>query len=217
MNETKPIDLSNCSPEELEAALAKSRKKAAKKREAEKLAYEEARDDDMAEIIKEARELSGRLFVLKQLCHAKMEKQEEALKNYGSIKKSSKGGFTLKNSDDSYRITRRRDTKPSWDERSEKAIELLKDFLLDTVKKRDVKLYEILMSFLEKNAKGDLEYSRVMDLIKHEDKFDDARWHEGLQLIKESYSNHLRAYGYDFKVKKASGDFERIVLNFSSL
>jgi hypothetical protein len=146
-----------------------------------------------------------------------MDKHSEKLAGYGKIRGNSKGGFSITNSDDTMRITRRRDTEPVWDERSTKAIELIKDFLSDTIKKRDLKLYEILIGFLERNEKGDLEYNRVMDLYKHEDKFDDPRWKEGLRLIKESYSNHLKGFGYEFKIKNESGKWENLLLNFSSL
>ncbi|NDG53898.1 MAG: DUF3164 family protein, partial [Flavobacteriia bacterium] len=118
------------------------------------------------------------------------------LSEYGKIRSNSKGGFSVTDKNDTMRVTRRRDTEPVWDERSGKAVELIKEFLGDAIKKRDIKMYEILMSFLERNANGDLEYGRVMDLYKHEDKFDDPRWKEGLKLIKESFSNHLKGYGY---------------------
>ena len=73
------------------------------------------------------------------------------------------------------------------------------------------------MGFLEKNKAGDLEYSDVMNLYKHETEFDDLRWKEGLRLIKESYSNHLKGFGYEFKLKQADGKWQNLYLNFSSL
>jgi ribosomal protein L31E len=145
-----------------------------------------------------------------------MENQALKLAEYGKIRGNSKGGFTVTNSDDTMRITRRRDTEPAWDERSTKAVQLIKDFLSDTIKKRDVKLYEILIGFLEKNGKGDLEYSSVMNLYSHEDKFEE-RWKEGLRLIKQSFSNHFKGYGYEFKFKEEDGKWQNIILNFSSL
>ena len=73
------------------------------------------------------------------------------------------------------------------------------------------------MGFLEKNQDGDLEYSDVMNLYKHENEFNDPRWKEGLKLIKESFSNHLKGYGYEFKVKADDGKWQKLYLNFSSL
>ena len=63
-----------------------------------------------------------------------MEKHREKLNEYGKIRSNSKGGFSLMHSDKTIRIKRRRDTQPTWDERSTKALELIHAFLYDTVK-----------------------------------------------------------------------------------
>ena len=62
-----------------------------------------------------------------------------------------------------------------------------------------------------------MEYGRVMNLLKHEDKYDDPRWLEGLRLLKDSYSNHLKGFGYEFKTRGTNGKWYNIVLNFSSI
>ncbi len=203
--------------DELEAMLAEKKKKEASKREAARKAYEASRDEKVLELVSEANALKEMLFNFKVKCHNVMELQHEKLQEYGELRSNSKGGFTLKDSKDEMSIRRRRDTEPAWDERSSKAVELIKDFLSDTIKKRDIKMHDILMSFLERNQNGDLEYSRVMDLYRHEDKFNDPRWKEGLKLIKESFSNHLKGYGYEFKVKAEDGKWQNIVLQFSAL
>src|SRR5690554_1855025 len=215
---TQTLDPSKLSTSELEALLKQRKASEAKKLEKEKQAYEADRDEKVFNILTTARTLYKELKEFKDYCHIEMDKQAVKLSEYGKIRSNSKGGFSVTNSDDTLRVTRRRDTEPVWDERSTKAIELIKDFLGDTIKKRDTKLYEILLGFLERNQNGDLEYSRVMDLYKHEAKYDDPRWKEGLRLIKESFSNHLKGFGYEFKIKdEATGKWDNILLNFSSL
>jgi hypothetical protein len=210
------IDLSKLSTKELEELLEKRKKTEQNKAEKEKAEYEKNRDINVEKMITTAKALYRELGEFKQFCHITMDEQAVKLSEYGKLRSNSKGGFSITNSDDTMRVTRRRDTEPVWDERSSKAIELIKDFLTDTIKKRDTKLYEILISFLERNANGDLEYSRVMDLYKHENKFDDPRWKEGLKLIKESFSNHLKGFGYELKVKGEDGKWQNLLLNFSS-
>lgn len=146
-----------------------------------------------------------------------MEEHAVKLAHYGKLRSNSKGGFSITTENGALRVTRRRDTEPVWDERAAKAVELIKDFLGDTIKKRDIDTYEVLMTFIERNEKGDLEFARVMDLFKHESRFEDERWQEGLRLIKQSYGNHLKGYGYEFKRKAADGKWDNILLNFSSL
>ena len=216
MNQEKSIN--EMSASEIEAVLAKKKAAEAKKMEKEKTEYVENRDKVVANIFTTANVLFKELGEFKQYCHIEMDTQANKLAEYGKIRSNSKGGFTVTNSDDTMRITRRRDTEPTWDERSVKAVELIKDFLGDTIKKRDIDTYEILIGFIQKNSKGDLEYSKVMELYSHESRFDDVRWKEGLRLIKESFSNHFKGYGYEFKFRnEQSGKWENILLNFSGL
>ncbi|MBB4807436.1 hypothetical protein HNP38_002742 [Chryseobacterium defluvii] len=208
------IDLSE---KEMETVLKYKRKTEADRLERERLAYETERDTDMGELIALAMEIENKSNLLKQLTHDKMEKHQEKLNEYGKIRSNSKGGFSLMHSNKTIRIKRRRDTQPTWDERSTKALELIHAFLYDTVKKRDKDLFEMLIGFLVKNKKGDLDYASVMNLLSHETRFDDARWKEGLRLLKQSYSNFLKGYQYDFEKQNTEGKFERIELNFSAL
>jgi hypothetical protein len=211
----KPIE--QLTAEETEAVLNHKRKAEKERQEREKRAYEAERDSDMGELIALALEVENKSYLLKRLTHAKMEKHQEKLNEYGKIRSNSKGGFTLMHSDKTIRIKRRRDTQPTWDERSTKALELIHAFLYDTVKKRDRDLFEMLIGFLVKNKKGDLDYASVMNLLSHENRFDDPRWREGLRLLKQSYSNYLKGYQYDFEKQNEEGKFERIELNFSAL
>jgi hypothetical protein len=200
---------------ERELKARKAARAAAAKREEQ--AYIAGRDTTIKAIMTEVVAAHEKLKELKQLCHERMETQALKLAEYGKLRSNSKGGFSITTQAGDLRVTRRRDTEPCWDERSEKAMELIKDFLGDTVKKRDQKLYEILISLIARNENNDLEYSEVMNLLKHEDKFTDPRWIEGLKLIRESFSNHLKGYGYEFKVVGADGKWESLSLNFSSL
>lgn len=203
--------------EQLEAMLASKKKDDNAKKEAKKRAYEKEKNDIVDSLFEEAQQLSLSISRFKQKCHAVMETQKNKLDEYGKIKKTSKGGFSLIHSSGEKQIIRRRDTDPVWDERAQKAVELIKDFLGDTVKKRAADLHDILMGFLERNAKGDLEFAKVMELLKHEDKFTDERWLEGLRLIKESYSQGFKAFGYEFKCKDKTGKWNGVQLNFASL
>ncbi|WP_394749511.1 DUF3164 family protein [Spongiimicrobium salis] len=203
--------------EELEAMLAKKKAAERRKREKERKDYEERRENTVVKLHKEAVQVNELLGLLKESCHDLMEKQAQDLNGYGEMPGNSKGGFTIKSKDGSIAVTRRRDTQPRWDERSIKGASLIREFLGDTVKKRDKDTYEMLMSFLARNENGDMEYSRVMVLLQHRDRFEDNRWLEGLRLINESYSTHMKAYAYVFKVRGAGDKWETLELNFSAI
>lgn len=211
----KTADLS---VDELKALLAKKEQEQKSKRLAEKQAYEENRDKFVQRVITQATDLHSNLRTFKEELHVSFDEFEERLKQYGEIRSNSKGGFSITTADGKYRIRRIRSTMPSWDERSDKAMTLLSEFLQDTVKKRDKKLYEILITFIQRNEKGELEYSKVMHLLQHKDKYNDPRWVEGLQLIQESYNVQLRGYGYEFFVRnEVDGKFEKLEINFTAL
>lgn len=202
---------------QLEELLASRKKKEIKDANAAKKKYEENRDESIAILIASAKQTNEMLSALKGLCHETMDKQHLELSKYNGIRSNSKGGFSVTNSNGNMRVTRRRDTVPNWDERADKGVELIKSFLHTAFKKRDQNLFKILLSFIEKNKDGDLEYAKVLGLIQHRDKFDDERWVKGLQLIEESYSNHLRAYSYELKIKDEQGKWQYIDLSFAGL
>lgn len=210
-------DISKMSAKEIKAHLAAQEAREAKALEKAKKEYEDNRDTNIFKMITTAKALATELGEFKQFCHIAMEQQANALEQYGKLRSNSKGGFSIVHSDDDLKVTRRRDTESVWDERSVKAVDLIKDFLGDTIKKRDAKLYEILIDFIARNEKGDLEYNKVMNLLKHEDKYNDERWLEGLRLIKESFSNHFKGYAYQFAFKDESGKWQKLELNFSAV
>lgn len=213
--QTKSVD--EMTSAELEQMLNARRQKEQKEKEAKRQAYESERDIVVDELINGALGLNEGLIAFKSAIHQIFDEHQVKLSEYGGIRSNSKGGFSLIHSSGEFKVSRVRSTQPVWDERSQKAVELIGDFLKDTVKKRDKKLFEILMDFIQKNEKGQLEYAKVMHLFKHKDKYNDPRWVKGLDLIQESYSVNLRGYGYDFYRKDKEGKWERIDINFSSI
>ncbi|MGJ1244316.1 DUF3164 family protein [Sphingobacterium multivorum] len=202
----------------LMAELAKEEKAEKVKRAKEKKKYEAKKDASIEELMDEAREIALAVARFKTKLHTVMEGHRESLNQYGGIRSNSQGGFTMTNSRNDLRVTRRRDTDPSWDERANKAVELIKEFLLsEGIKKTAGRIHGILMGFIERNQDGDLEYAKVMELLQHEDTFQDPRWVKGLELIKEGYSITFKKFGYEFKEKNKAGKWVRLEMNFSSL
>src|SRR5690606_1988361 len=159
----KPV--SEMTTKELEEFLKAKKREESAKRERERVKYEKERDSAVEHLMETAQEASLALNRLKDVVTVIMDEQHRKLDDYGLLRKNSKGGFHVTNSDGTARVTRRIDSDPKWDERAEKGVALIKEFLADTVKKRDKKLFEILLSFLERNKAGDLEYAKVLTLM----------------------------------------------------
>lgn len=217
MSKKKTDELDEMTVEQLEAKLAEKKKAEKEAQEKERKEYEDYTESLIRLVHKNAKDLHNTLVIFKSELQFKMDEQQERLNNYGKIRSNSKGGFMIISKDGNIRIRRIRSTEPIWNEKSTKAVELIGNFLRSTVKKHDKKLFEILMSFIEKNQAGDLEYDRVMQLVQHEDKYDDPNWKEGLRLIKESFSLNLRGYGYLIEERDQTGKWNRIEMNFASI
>lgn len=202
---------------ELEAKLAKLKSKEIVKKQREKKQYEVNRDKRVEKLVITSIKLHKAMLLFKKEVEIEMQNQSEALSNYGEMPSKSKGGFSIVNSEDTFKIKRTRDTSPTWDERSKKAVELIVDFLHDSVKKRAEPEFNLIMGFLEKNKAGDLEYQKVMQLLSNEQNYTDPRWKEGLRLLRESYKVVLKGYGYYFDRKLPDGTWDNISLNFSSI
>lgn len=211
------VDLSKVSAEDLRKALQEKTKQEIETREKERVVYEKERDQFIFDSIQIAEDFNSKIKEFKNTLSIAFNHQEEKLKSYGKIRANSKGGFSLVSKDGKMKITRTRSTKPTWDERSEKAMRLIEDFLKTTVRKKDSRLFDILFSFIQKNDQGELEYSKVMLLLQHQDKYEDARWKEGLELLKESYSLHFKGFGYYFSKKDKEGKWESIEINFQAI
>ncbi|MDM1048034.1 DUF3164 family protein [Sphingobacterium hotanense] len=203
---------------ELEEILAKKKQAEETKASRKKQAYERLRDITIEELNDEAVDLAGRLQRFKAKVAIKMEEQNKQLNEYGLIRSNSKGGFTITNNQGDMRIRRRLDSDPDWDERALKGVELVKEFLFDKVKKKDQNTFELLMTFLVKNKKGDLDYASVMQLLQNEKLYNDERWIEGLKLLREGYKLFYKGFSYDFQVKPNKGAKWRLLtLNFSNI
>lgn len=203
--------------QELEQLAAKKKKEEQAKLNREKIKYEKNRDAELEEMIDEARDIFGRLQRFKKKVNYLMDQQQVKLEGYGKIRSNSKGGFSVMNTEGTMMVKRRLDSEPRWDERADKGAELVKEFLFDSVKKKDKDVFTMLMGFLTRNNKGDLEYSQVFRLLHHEALFQDERWIEGLRLLKEGYHLYYKGFGYEFKIKNNGNKWEHVSLNFSSI
>lgn len=205
------------STEELEALLAQKKQGEQAALQKEKEQYEIDRNKAVNSLSKVAEEVSGILENFNREAREMMEEQKMALEKYGKIRANSKGGFQLVSADGQYKVVYQYKSISSYDERADKAEALLKDFLNDIIKKKDKDMHEIIMSLLERNGKGQLEYSRVQTIYKHENKYSDPRWVEAIKLFKESFTVTDSKMQIYFHKKNENGAYELINLNFSSL
>ncbi len=211
-------DITEMTDAELEQALAERKRAKEAQQKKEREAYETQRDDMIISLAGMARELSKRISEFKGVVFQQIEAFQEQADKYGDIRGNSKGGFSLRTNEGDLKVSYMRNVINEFDERADKALSLIKDFLESTVKKRDQQTYKIISTLLVRNKAGDLNVSRVIQLLDLRNEFSDERWTGAMRLLEESYRDRPIAYNVSFYERnELTGKDELIPLSFSSI
>lgn len=215
------LNLKNLSAEErkhLMEQLAAEQRAERKKENKKRAEYEKNRERRIQKVVKGVMKIEQLMSDFKDDLAVMMEEQHAELDEFGLVPTKSKGGFSIISKDGAFKITRSRDTDPKWDETAHKGVELVQQFLMEEgAESAKPGIFNLLMGLISKNDNGELEYSKVMQFIKHEGEFDAPKWKEGLRLIKEGYTINFKKFAYQFYKKDAEGKFKAISINFSNL
>ncbi len=215
--EKQQIDLSQLTEEQLEQLLKERQEKKRKEAERKRAAYEKKRDELVSALVGDALKYHDQLKAFKKETVQKLEEFREMAQEYGEIRSTSKGGFSLRHSESGVKVSYDRNTKIEYDERADHAASLIKEFLQDMVKKRDQDAYELIMSLLQKNKSGDFKPSLIMALISKRDRFADERWQKAIKLFEECHNTHLVSMSVSFYRKDASGKDTNIPMSLPSI
>lgn len=218
-NQTTPpvIDLTKLSSTELKKLLAEAEKQERIEKETRRKDYESKRNKKVNSMVALARTLNERLVRFKKIAFDEMEALKELANEYGDIRKGSKGGFSLRNEDGTKMVVLRRNVVTEYDERADLALGQIREFLNETIKKKDMQTYRTISVLLEKNKAGDLNPSRVADLLKIKDNYEDERWKKAMELLVESYREREVSYNLEFYQKDEQGKDQMVSLNLSSI
>lgn len=211
------IDLSSLSAEQLEQALKEKKRLETEKRNRMKQQYEANRDELVNQLVSTAKILHEELKKFKKECHDKFEDFRQTAQEYGDIRSNSKGGFSLRTADGNLMARLERNVIHEFDERADLALNLIKEFMESTIKKRDIKVYKMISKLIERNKSGDLKPERVAAFLQIRNNFDDIRWVKAMTLLEESYREREVAWNVAFYRKDKLGKDQPIILTFSSL
>ena len=196
---------------ELEAKRRQTEKNR-KKLEAEK-SYNSLKEDTLTDLCNQALHLNNHLKIFKEKTFNDLNTIYELLQEYSDRHKDGKGNFKIDNQ--TFRISYKKQGKPSFDERSVQAEKHIIDFLT-TRYSGDKDTKDLIMSLLERK-KDELDINLIQKLYQMEDRFDNEHWKKGISLLKESYSySHSKDY-IRFEKKDEKGSWETINLQFSNI
>ena len=220
--ETKknPIDLSQMTAEEKKALLAQLNADANESRLAKRDAYEGLRAEFMHRVEEFLVNVTADVKGFKQWLEKESEGFISVMRDYGQLKNADQRNYTITDGD--FRLQVASNSVKGFDERADMAAErlvtYLKNYMQKSEKGQEDPMYQLAMTLLERNQRGDLDYKSISKLYELEDKFGDQEYKDIMMLFKESNVAQKTAVNYYFfRRHKETGVWMRIEPSFCRL
>lgn len=220
--ETKknPIDLSQMTAEEKKALLAQLNADANESRQAKRDAYEGLRAEFMHRVEEFLVNVTADVKGFKQWLEKESEGFISVMRDYGQLKNADQRNYTITDGD--FRLQVASNSVKGFDERADMAAErlvaYLKDYMQKSEKGQEDPMYQLAMTLLERNQRGDLDYKSISKLYELEDRFGDQEYKDIMTLFKESNVVQKTAVNYYFfRRHKETGVWMRIEPSFCRL
>lgn len=220
--ETKknPIDLSQMTAEEKKALLAQLYADANESRQAKRDAYEGLRAEFMHRVEEFLVNVTADVKGFKQWLEKESEGFISVMRDYGQLKNADQRNYTITDGD--FRLQVASNSVKGFDERSDMAAErlvaYLKNYMQKSEKGQEDPMYQLAMTLLERNQRGDLDYKSISKLYELEDRFGDQEYKDIMMLFKESNVVQKTAVNYYFfRRHKETGVWMRIEPSFCRL
>lgn len=220
--ETKknPIDLSQMTAEEKKALLAQLNADANESRQAKRDAYESLRAEFMHRVEEFLVNVTADVKDFKQWLEKESEGFISVMRDYGQLKNADQRNYTITDGD--FRLQVASNSVKGFDERADMAAErlvaYLKNYMQKSEKGQEDPMYQLAMTLLERNQRGDLDYKSISKLYELEDRFGDQEYKDIMTLFKESNVVQKTAVNYYFfRRHKETGVWMRIEPSFCRL
>lgn len=220
--ETKknPIDLSQMTAEEKKALLAQLNADANESRQAKRDAYEGLRAEFMHRVEEFLVNVTADVKGFKQWLEKESEGFISVMRDYGQLKNADQRNYTITDGD--FRLQVASNIVKGFDERADMAAECLvaylKNYMQKSEKGQEDPMYQLAMTLLERNQRGDLDYKSISKLYELEDRFGDQEYKDIMTLFKESNVVQKTAVNYYFfRRHKETGVWMRIEPSFCRL
>ena len=220
--ETKknPIDLSQMTAEEKKALLAQLNADASESRQAKRDAYEALRAEFMHRVEEFLVNVTADVKGFKGWLEKESEGFISVMRDYGQLKNADQRNYTITDGD--FHLQVASNNVKGFDERADMAAERLVAYLKDYMKKsekgQEDPMYQLAMTLLERNQRGDLDYKSISKLYELEDRFGDQEYRDIMTLFKESNVVQKTAVNYYFfRRHKETGVWMRIEPSFCRL
>lgn len=210
METTKPIS------EMTEAELKAELKRREEAKVEDRKAYKELSNETVPGIMDDLKALSDAIQTVKlrvfQDVTGLLELKDKA---YGIKDEQRSHTFSTDQGDS---ITLGYRVNDGWDDTMGAGIAKVNKFLESLAKDEDsARLVKTINNLLKKDAKGNLKSSRVIELAKVTEDFNNAEFTDGVKIIMESYKPVASCYFIEATTKNANGKDVNIPLSISAV
>lgn len=207
----KPI--AELSAEERAFVMRETENRERKEKQAQRAEYERLRHETVNGIGAKMRALREQVVKAKEDVVRTLDDMYDLQKLHSNrTKDDDQGNFTLVNDDASLKVVYRNKKLMYYDERSVQAEKYIKDFLASEIANEDIR--ELVLTCLER-TNNQLDPRLVQKLTGMRDRFDNADWHKGLELLQESYTVLDTKLYISVYEKAESGEWLHISTDFA--
>ena len=204
-------DLTHLTEEELKAELQRREQVLNKNRQA----YKELVDEYIPQIIGKLQQYSEQMSEVKYRTFETLKILLDTKNEVYDVKGEQQSHtFTDKNGNT---ITYGFRVIDSWDDTVNAGVEKVRDFISSLAKDEDsAKLVNVINRLLKKDAKGNLKASRVLELTKLAQEFNNAQFTDAVDIIAQAYRPQRSAYFIEANTLDEQGKKCNIPLSLSS-
>lgn len=216
--ETSMVELTTEEQELLEQ-LRKDRaaKEAAEKTRADREAYKQLTEELVARHLPQLQALNRQMLEVKRAIY---EEAAMLIKTKGELYQVKPGqrSHSWRDASGNMRLTLGYHVRDAWDDTVEEGIAKVKQYINSLGNNDETKaLVEIILDLLAKDAQGNLQADKVLQLDKYTDKIDNELFSDGVQIIKDAYHTETSKQYIRAEVKDANNAWRNIPLSITEV
>lgn len=194
------VDINQLTTEQQQELLKALKSATQTTRQQQRKAYEGMRKEFMGKVRENLLDVVGEVRSFHQWLEYESKGFTELMREYGQLKNEGQQSYSI--TEDDFRLDIKSNNVKGFDERAELAAErlvgYLKGYMEHSDRGADDPMYQLAMTLLERNQRGDLDYKSISKLYELEDKFCDAEYSDIMSLFKESNVVQKTALNYYF-------------------
>nr|DAK37304.1 MAG TPA: Protein of unknown function (DUF3164) [Caudoviricetes sp.] len=193
-----------------------SRRDEAQRAKEEREAYRSLASTTVDELFPKLEEASTALTGLKREVYDAFARVIETKKEVMGTQANDQRSHSFLSEDGKKRIIVGYYQRDGWDETVEDGIAKVKDYISSLAGDEETrKLVTIILDLLSRDGKGNLKADKVLQLDKYAESIQDARFSEGVAIIKEAYRPVRTKDFVRAQVKNAMGGWDDLPLGMT--